>query len=322
MSQQSNNSSSPSLPARDPRKRSHRINQGYDDPPLQFFNTSKGQQIAYRKVDGNIVNGPQILYMNGFFASMDLSKTVVIEQYARLNGFTNVRYDPIGVGKSTINDLTVQVEDWLDSALAMVDNICDKDVPIIIVSSSVGSWMSTHVALGRPSRIAGLIMCGPAFNCLIPGYWMHYSMLEADVKKRIDEGKEHMMLKLVYGGKKPFRRDFVDNSAKFEIDLSQPLDLPCPVRLIHSIQDMDIPYENSMQILQSITSDDVDVVLRKSGNHRLMTKSDCMLTANVLDLMIKELYPNIEAKTSTTNINAMSPQESRAIENLMLTPKL
>ena len=87
-------------------------------------------------------------------------------------------------------------------------------------------------------------------------------------------------------------------------------------------QDMDIPYENSMQILQSITSDDVDVVLRKSGNHRLMTKSDCMLTANVLDLMIKELYPNIQAKTSTSKINAMSPQESRAIENLMLTPKL
>ena len=55
------------------------------------------------------------------------------------------RYDPIGVGKSTINDLTVQVEDWLDSALAMVDNICDKDVPIIIVSSSVGSWVRFYV---------------------------------------------------------------------------------------------------------------------------------------------------------------------------------
>ena len=51
------------------------------------------------------------------------------------------RYDPIGVGKSTVNDLTVQVEDWLNSALAMVDHICDKDSPIIIVSSSVGSWV-------------------------------------------------------------------------------------------------------------------------------------------------------------------------------------
>ena len=88
------------------------------------------------------------------------------------------------------------------------------------------------------------------------------------------------------------------------------------------IQDMDIPYENSIQIMESIDSDDVDIVLRKSGNHRLMTKSDCMLTANVLDLLIKELYPNIQAKTSTSEINAMSPRERRAIENLMLTPKL
>ena len=96
--------------------------------------------------------------------------------------------------------------------------------------------MSTHVAMQRPSRIAGLIMCGPAFNCLIPGYWLHYNMLEPDQKKRIDEGKEHMMLNIKYGGMKPFRRDFVDNSAKFEIDLNAPLDLPCPVRIIHSIQ--------------------------------------------------------------------------------------
>ena len=96
--------------------------------------------------------------------------------------------------------------------------------------------MSTHVAMQRPSRIAGLIMCGPAFNCLIPGYWLHYNMLEADQKKRIDEGKEHMMLNIKYGGMKPFRRDFVDNSAKFELDLNEPLDLPCPVRIIHSIQ--------------------------------------------------------------------------------------
>ena len=59
----------------------------------------------------------------------------------RCYSYYGYRYDPIGVGKSTINDLTVQVEDWLDSALAMVDNICDKDVPIIIVSSSVGSWV-------------------------------------------------------------------------------------------------------------------------------------------------------------------------------------
>merc|ERR1712202_55525 len=111
---------------------------------------------------------------------MDLSKTVVVEQYARMNGYTNVRYDPIGIGKSSIDYLTLEFDDWLNSALAMVDHVCDKGVPIIIVSSSVGSWLSAHVALKRPSQIAGIIMCGPAFNCIIPGYWFNYNMLEAD----------------------------------------------------------------------------------------------------------------------------------------------
>ena len=85
-----NNSSNSAQSTRSPRQRSHRVNEGYDNPPLQYFHTDKGR-IAYRKVDGNTENAPQILYMNGFFASMDLSKTVVVEQYARLNGFTNVR---------------------------------------------------------------------------------------------------------------------------------------------------------------------------------------------------------------------------------------
>ena len=85
-----NNSSNSPQSSRSPRQRSHRINEHYDNPPLQYFHSDKGR-IAYRKIDGKTTNGPQILYMNGFFASMDLSKTVVVEQYARLNGFTNVR---------------------------------------------------------------------------------------------------------------------------------------------------------------------------------------------------------------------------------------
>ena len=43
-----------------------------------------------------------------------------------------------------------------------------------------------------------------------------------------------------YGGLLPFRRDFVDNTAKFEIDLNEPIDLPCPVRIIHSIKVSDM----------------------------------------------------------------------------------
>ena len=85
---------------------------------------------------------------------------------------------------------------------------------------------------------------------------------------------------------------------------------------------MDIPYENSMQIMQSITSDDVDIVLRKTGNHRLMTKSDCMLTMNVLDLFVKELFPNVQTRNNIRSTDNMSRVETRAIEAMMMTSKL
>ena len=71
---------------------SHKIKEGYAAPPMQFFTTDDNKQIAYRKIVGNQANAPQLLYIPGFFAGMDLSKTVVVEQYARLNGYTNIRY--------------------------------------------------------------------------------------------------------------------------------------------------------------------------------------------------------------------------------------
>ena len=77
-----------------------------------------------------------------------------------------------------------------------------------------------------------------------------------------------------------------------------------------------------MQIMQSITAEDVDIVLRKTGNHRLMRKSDCMLTMNVLDLMIKEIFPNVQTKSNIRNTENMSQVETRAIEAMMMTSKL
>ena len=68
-----------------------------------------------------------------------------------------------------------------------------------------------------------------------------------------------------------------------------------------------------MQLMQSIVSDDVDVVLRKTGNHRLMTKSDCMLTVNVLDLMISENFPNIELKRKGNSTSQTDVDELRHI---------
>jgi hypothetical protein len=59
--------------------------------PLQYLDLAPHRRLAYRKVVGHIQ--PTILYIPGFFADMNMRKTVVLEEYAREFGYSNVRYD-------------------------------------------------------------------------------------------------------------------------------------------------------------------------------------------------------------------------------------
>lgn len=71
---------------------------------------------------------------------MTLRKTVVLEEYAMKHGYSNVRYDQECVGQSTGSQTTIEMQHWLEDALAMVDQVCQG--PVILVASSLGGWVS------------------------------------------------------------------------------------------------------------------------------------------------------------------------------------
>ena len=50
------------------------------------------------------------------------------------------RYDQECTGLSTGDQISIEFEHWLEDALAMVDRVCEG--PVILVASSVGSWVS------------------------------------------------------------------------------------------------------------------------------------------------------------------------------------
>ena len=253
---------------------------------VDYLHLSEDRRVAYRKFVG--WRQPTILYVPGFFAHMNLRKTKEIEKYAKLNGYSNVRYDQECVGLSTGQQTTIEFEHWLEDALALVDQVCDG--PIVLVASSLGAWISCLVAMRRPQRIHGMIFLGPGFNALRPGYWHHYNLLPEEVRARVDAGEEHIKIKMRYGGVGILRRDFCENTQPFEIDFSQPLPIHCPVRIVHAIQDMDVPYEASLVLMERLATEDVDVILRKTGDHRLNTRQDHSLLLSELDRLLKQ-YP-------------------------------
>lgn len=138
-----------------------------------------------------------------------------------------------------------------------------------------------------------MLFLGPGFNALRPGYWYHYNMLPDEVKARVDAGEEHIKIKMRYGGVGILRRDFCENTKDLEIDFSQPININCPVRIVHAIKDADVPYESSMLLMERLTTEDVDVILRKTGDHRLNSKNDHALAVSELDRLLKQ-YPVVE----------------------------
>ena len=103
----------------------------------------------------------------------------------------------------------------------------------------------------------------------------------SEQKKEQDEGKLTIMDPSY--GVIPVSKLFVEESVNMELDTSQSLEITCPVKIIHGVQDDTIPYENSLKVMKMISNDDVELIYQKSGDHRLQSDSGLELILRSLD---------------------------------------
>ena len=119
--------------------------------PLRYLELTPTRRVAYRKYEG--YREPTILYIPGFFAPMDLRKTVAIEEYAIQNGYSNVRYDQECVGKSTGSQTTIgkkvsqksDKEVMLNTGMTYTDNNTSINlVTCTIKTAKMTIWQISH----------------------------------------------------------------------------------------------------------------------------------------------------------------------------------
>jgi pimeloyl-ACP methyl ester carboxylesterase len=56
--------------------------------------------------------------------------------------------------------------------------------------------------------------------------------------------------------------------------LHGPIDIRCPVRLLHGMADPDVPWQTSLRLAERLSGDDVTLTLIKDGDHRLSREQD------------------------------------------------
>ncbi len=228
-----------------------------------------GRRIAFRHCRGA---GPAIVFLPGYMSDMAGGKAGAVFGWAQAHGRECLLLDYSGCGQSTGRFADGTLSRWRDEVLALIEARVSGSV--IIVGSSMGGWLMLLAGERLGARLHGLvgIASAPDFT-----EWGRSD----DDKARLTAG-EPVYDANPYGPEPtPLHPGFWgDGQANRRLD--DVIALDCPVRLIHGMDDTDVPWEVSLRLSAALRSPTVHLTLVKDGDHRLSRDEDIALLLGIL----------------------------------------
>ena len=195
-----------------------------------------GRTIAYRRRKGTL---PTLVFLPGYASDMEGAKALALDAFAEARGLAMLRFDYSGTGSSKGRFEDGTLDQWLDEALAMVDELTEG--PLLLIGSSMGGWIALHLAQRRPDRVQALVGIATAPDFTDWG-------LQRDGGDLTPAFRESGQKMLLLGG-----------------DIA----VDCPVRLVHGEADGEVPLDIAFRTKRALRSADVQLQIIKGGGHRL-----------------------------------------------------
>jgi len=245
------------------------VSDRHDDPAPHYRVRRDGPGIAYRQVAGE---SPTVVFLGGFSSDMTGTKATYLDAWCRARGQAYLRFDYRGHGASSGRFVDGTIGAWRDDTLAVIEGCTEG--PLILVGSSMGAWIMLLVAGALPRSVIGLVglAAAPDFTeeAAAPDFTeeLIWRRLPAESRAELTrEGVIHVPSEYLEEGC-PISLALIEEG-RDHLLLGASIALECPVRLLHGLDDRDVPWESSFRLLQALTSADVTLELVKGGDHRL-----------------------------------------------------
>lgn len=241
---------------------------------------SDGATIAYNRLAGK---KPGIVFLHGYKSDMTGGKATALEAFCRDRGQAFLRFDCTGHGQSSGRLEDGTIGQWAADAVTVIDELTEG--PQVLVGSSMGGWLMLLAALQRPERVAGLVGLAAAPDFSEELIFDAFSREDKD--RLLKEG-------VVYiddpnsPAPYPVTRRFIEDGRQ-QLLLHGPINLTCPVRLIHGQEDLDVPWRTALRLAGHLASTDVEVTLVKSAGHRLSEPADLDRMFDVVERLLRQV---------------------------------
>jgi pimeloyl-ACP methyl ester carboxylesterase len=240
----------------------------------------EGIELSWTSLPGKT---PTIVFLPGFKSDMNGSKALDLAEFCTGRGQAMLRLDYSGHGESGGRFEDGTIGRWTQDALEVIDQSVGD---LILVGSSMGGWIALLVALARPDRVAGLVGIAAAPDFTERLMWQAMTPAERATLQR--DGV--LQVPSQYGDAYPVTLRLIKEGREHLL-LGAPIELSCPVRLLHGQQDPDVPWELALTTAAAITGADVQVTLVKDGDHRLSRPEDLALLRRILSPLFGQNRP-------------------------------
>jgi pimeloyl-ACP methyl ester carboxylesterase len=248
---------------------------------MQFLDRDGLPSLAFTKVEGA---GLTLVWLCGFGSDMTGGKATAVEDWAKANGVSSLRFDYRGCGVSKGDFLDGTIGRWRQDTLNMID--ARTTGPLILIGSSMGGWIAQLVALARPDRVAGLILIAPATDFVVSAY----DALPASAKRDLEEKGVWIRPSPYMDGGMPMTRALFEEGRDWCL-MQNPIEIATPVRILHGVEDDAVAWEGSLELMKRLTSGDVQITFVKDGDHRLSRDSDIALLLSTIERLVGDIAP-------------------------------
>ena len=235
--------------------------------------------IAYHRFLGNT---PGIIFLAGHGSDMEGSKALHLEKWARTNGQAFLRFDYRGHGKSSGSIDSTNISDWTEDVITAIDELSEG--PQILVGSSLGGWLMLNAALARPKRVVSLVGVAAAPDFTEDLIWAELNASQRSYMQ--SEGR--IVLPNPYADEPVVYPYHLVEDGRNHLRLRSNLNINLPIRLLHGMQDAEVPWQTAVRIAECTVGNDVRLHLVKDAGHRFSEPKQLALIEQVTSGLIAD----------------------------------
>lgn len=228
-------------------------------------------------------DAPGIVWLPGFKSEMTSTKASALAAWAEAQGTPMTRLDYSGHGQSEGRLEDGSIGRWLEEARTVF--VERTHGPQIVVGSSMGGYLALlllrdlmRTAPEHDRRLRALVLIAPAWDMTERLMWPRMS------QSARNEIMTHgiWLRPSAYGdGPYPITRHLIEEGRAHLIG-EKAFDPGRPVVILHGLQDPDVPWEHTLDLVAHLDGDWTNVHAVPDGDHRLSRAEDIELLLRVV----------------------------------------